>query len=523
MSSCIDAGRRRFVSGLAYTGCCLLVPPWAGRLLGAPAARGVPLGVQAGDVTYDSAVLWSACDRTAQMAVRYATNERLRDAQRRLGPLATPASGGTAKLVLTGLPPGQEVFYEVRFLDPHTGRPVSDPVYGRLRTPARDRRSVSFLWSGDTVGQGWGINPDFGGLKIYESMRRLQPDFFIHSGDLIYADIPLQRQVPLPGGGLWRNLVTEEKSRPAQTLEDFRGCYRYNLMDEHLRRFCAEVPQYVQWDDHEVSNNWYPGRVLDDPRRTERRCEVLVPRARQAFAEFTPLTPQPPDRPCIHRVFHRGPLLDLFLVDLRSFRGPNSPGRQRVLTPQARILGAAQAEWLKQQLRTSTALWKVIAADMSLGLVVADDGWRATAVDGVAQGDPEALGRELEIAELLSFLRRHRIYNVVWLTADVHYAATHRFDPGRARFSDFDPFYEFVSGPLHAGPFGPNQLDATFGPQLLYQRCPPQPNLPPSAGYLHFGHVHIDGRTGIMTVSHRGLEGQLLHRVELVPQLDSAG
>ena len=72
---------------------------------------------------------------------------------------------------------------------------------------------------------------------------------------------------------MWRNLVTEEKSKVAETLDEFRGNYRYNLLDEHVRRFNAEVPQYVQWDDHEVTNNWFHER---DPRgrplhREERR------------------------------------------------------------------------------------------------------------------------------------------------------------------------------------------------------------------------------------------------------------
>ena len=38
-----------------------------------------------------------------------------------------------------------------------------------------------------------------------------------------------------PDGTLWKNITTEEKSRVAQTLDDFRGAYRYNLLDEHLR------------------------------------------------------------------------------------------------------------------------------------------------------------------------------------------------------------------------------------------------------------------------------------------------
>jgi phosphodiesterase/alkaline phosphatase D-like protein len=34
------------------------------------------------------------------------------------------------------------------------------------------------------------------------------------------------------------------------------------------------------------------------------------------------------------------------------------------------------------------------------------------------------------------------------LTADVHYTAAHYFDPNKAAFQDFDPFWEFVSGPI---------------------------------------------------------------------------
>ena len=74
----------------------------------------------------------------------------------------------------------------------------------------------------------------------------------------------------------------------------------------------------------------------------------------------------------------------------------------------------------------------------------------------MANGDGgPPLGRELEIADLLRFLRKERVRNVVWITGDVHYAAAHHYHPERARFTDFDPFWEFVAGPLHAGTFGP--------------------------------------------------------------------
>jgi alkaline phosphatase D len=153
---------------------------------------------------------------------------------------------------------------------------------------------------------------------------------------------------------------------------------------------------------------------------------------------------------------------------------------------------------------------------MPLGLVVYHDAGKRWGVEAVAQGNGPALGRELEIADLLRFIKHADVRNVVWITADVHYCATHRYDPARAQFTDFAPFYEFVSGPLHAGGFGPNELDNTFGPEVLFTRHPGgRVNAPPTEGGLYFGHVAIDARTRAMTVSHRDLGGAVLNRIEL--------
>ena len=149
--------------------------------------------------------------------------------------------------------------------------------------------------------------------------------------------------------------------------------------------------------------------------------------------------------------------------------------------------GAQQLAWLKSALRSSTAAWKVIASDLPIGLVVRDG---ATAYEAIANGDAGApLGRELEIADLLRFMRQERIRNVIWVTGDVHYAAAHHYDPQRARFKEFDPFWEFVAGPLHAGTFGPSDLDDTFGPDVRFASVKPGSpgNRPPSDGLQFFG------------------------------------
>jgi alkaline phosphatase D len=154
-----------------------------------------------------------------------------------------------------------------------------------------------------------------------------------------------------------------------------------------------------------------------------------------------------------------------------------------------------------------------------LDLVVHHDAGRSWGSEAVAQGDGPALGRVLEVADVLSFVKRSGIKNVVWITADVHYCATHRYAPARAQFQDFAPFYEFVSGPIHAGGFGPNALDNSFGPEVVFTKKPGgRTNAPPTEGGLYFGHVRIDGRTRVMTVSHRDVAGADLARLDLTPE-----
>ncbi|MCX8100003.1 MAG: alkaline phosphatase D family protein [Geminicoccaceae bacterium] len=482
----------------------------------------VPYGVQVGDLSGDSAILWAKADREARMIVEWATSESMKDARTVIGPNVAEDTDFCAKLDLSGLPAGQTIFYRVSFLDLSDYKTKSEPVTGRFRTPPAGRRAIRFLWSGDTAGQGYGINPEFGGMRIYEAMRRLEPDFFIHSGDTVYVDNPIPAERKLPDGSIWKNVTIEEKQKVAETLREFRMNYAYNLMDENVRRFNAEVPMLAQWDDHEVTNNWYWEQRLDkDQRYKEGSVAVLAARAMKAFHDYMPTRRHPLEQDRIYASFRYGPALEVFRIDMRSYRGANGDGLETVLAPESRILGERQVRWLKQALLASDATWKVIASDMPLGLIVWDDWRNKRGAEAVAQGDHGApKGRELEIAELLRFIRDNRIKNVVWLTADVHYTAAHYYDPNKAAFQDFAPFWEFVSGPLNAGSFGPNELDRTFGPQVVFQKAPPegQSNLPPSAGLQFFGQVDIDGASEVMTVRLRDLDGNTLFTKELVAE-----
>lgn len=407
------------------------------------------------------------------------------------------------KCLLEGLAPDQTAFYRMTAMDLTDLNAVSEPVIGRFRTAPAEKRDIRFVWSGDTAGQGWGIDDE--GMRTYATMARHQPDFFIHSGDTIYADGPMQDEVEIEGG-VWRNTtLTDEVRKVAETLDEFRGRWKYNQMDEHVQAMSAMVPTLFQWDDHEVVNNWSPGKDLSgDDRYTEKSVPLLVARAARAFHEMTPISYTPSEPGRVYRKIGYGPLLDIFFLDLRSYRGANSDGMQDDITAQSQVLGKAQLDWLKAALKGSTATWKVIACDMPIGLQV----WDKVSEDqkfteAVSNGDNAApKGRELEFASLLRFIRDEGISNTVWLTADVHYTAAHEYHPDRAAFQDFAPFWEFVSGPLHAGTFGPNDLDMTFGPEVKFVKAPPagQANLPPSAGMQFFGLVDIAADMGQMTV-----------------------
>jgi alkaline phosphatase D len=484
-------------------------------------------GVQSGDVSVDSGMVWARADRPARMLVEVATTDSFKSIRSGVFVDALPESDFTAKVLIEGLSAAQDVFYRIRFQDLASPTIVGEPTIGRFRTAPSDHRSISFIWSGDTAGQGWGIDEARGGMRTYATMLRNRPDFFIHSGDNIYADGPIPAEQKMPNGEVWRSLTIDEKAKPAETLAEFRGNYKYNLLDLNVRAFNAEIPIFSQWDDHEVTNNWWPGEPLTRAEHlrkkyVEKNVLILAARASRAFHEYMPLRETPAEPGRVYRKISYGPLLDVFMLDMRSYRGPNGEDRQESYGPEAYFLGPDQLAWLKHELTASRATWKVIAADMPISLVVVYDVDRKWGIEAIAQGDQgPPRGRELEIADLLAFIKRASVRNTVWLTADVHYTAAHYYDPNKAVFQDFEPFWEFVSGPIHAGTFGPNDLDDTFGPQVRYQKAPSKEqgqNLPPSDGLQFFGHVAIDGATEVMTVTLKDVNDQALWSTRIEPK-----
>ena len=492
--------RRRFLSTAGGAALGVLSTPYLSRAADRPM---VTSGVQSGDVGSDSGMVWARADRPSQMMVEVATTKSFANA-RTLPPIAAlPESDFTAKLLLENLPSGQQIFYRVRFRDLTDSNVASEPVVGRFRTAPGDRRDVSFVWGGDVAGQGWGINPDDGGMVTFATMRKHRPDFLLHSGDTIYADGPIKSEVTLADGKVWKNVTTPEKAKVAETLDEFRAAHKYNFMDENVRAFNAEVPVFVQWDDHEVTNNWSLSKQLPAPTRNA-DISLLAARAARAFHEMYPIreSSSSPAGFIDDQLWSASRRVHAGRTQLSRPERAESAG---AYGPESFFIGPEQMAWLKRGLLNSRATWKVIASDMPLSIIVYDDAANKKGSEAIAQGDGAPRGREQEIADLLRFIKTSGVVNTVWLTADVHYAAAHYYNPDKAQFQEFDPFWEFVAGPLHAGTFGPNELDNTFGPELKFIKAPgpDKQNLPPSAGMQFFGHVRIDGASGQMTVTLR--------------------
>jgi alkaline phosphatase D len=338
-------------------------------------------------------------------------------------------------------------------------------------TPSPDDAvAFNFVWAADLAGQGWGRNPNFeittvdgktvsGGYVVFDMMESLEPEFALFQGDMIYADnaIPPELTNPL-GGANWTN--NPSKNFVAVTLDDFRANWKYNFGDDKMQSFLAKTPVFVQWDDHEVTNNWWLNEVLGPPLYPEGTSATsLYENSLQAFYEFNPIE----DGQSIYRSRRFGKHLEIFFPDFRSYRAPNLGNDD----PEGiAMMGEEQLEWLKTGLATSNATWKIISAHDPFGIVTGSEG----DYDAFGNEKPEILGRELEFQDLLKHIYQNDIRNVVSLTSDVHFTAYVNLHPDRAEgnFTEFKPLDEFVIGPIHAGSFGPNFMDTSFGAEYVF-------------------------------------------------------
>ncbi len=232
---------------------------------------------------------------------------------------------------------------------------------------------------------------------------------------------------------------------------------------------------------------------------------MLAARGRRAWQEYQPvpvtrLVDRAGDGFASSRIYRRVPRgahLDVFVLDMRSYRGPNGPDPDAARP--ASSAPSRSAGWSTR----SPAHEPPGRSSPPTSRSSIPSNWEDDR-DGPSNGDDGApTGREPEIARVLSAFKRNGVTNVVWITADVHYTAAHHYDPSRARFHDFDPFWEFVSGPMAAETFPDKSdlLDRTFGPEVVFSKGNDSGvRQSPRDGNQFFGHVAI-AADGLLTVT----------------------
>jgi alkaline phosphatase D len=149
-------------------------------------------GVQSGDATPDSAMVWTRADRPSRMWVTVSNDPSFKNPRLVRGPALTPDTDFTGKVRVPGLVPGARTYYRVHAEDLDSGQ-RSEPLTESLRTAPVRAGTIRFLWSGWQRGSNENTN---GLLRQYPAVRRVDPPAL--AGDVA------------------------AKTKVAETLDDFR-------------------------------------------------------------------------------------------------------------------------------------------------------------------------------------------------------------------------------------------------------------------------------------------------------------
>jgi alkaline phosphatase D len=463
--------------------------------------------VTSGDVTNNSAVIWSRANGEAEMHVEYDTTANFshpRSTQNIV--LANQTTDYTGHVKLEDLSPDTIYYYRVWFVSTHgnkTESQVSDTSAGSFRTApdpseseSESDRPIRFIFAADLGGQKHCRQVDKGGYSIFEKMRERSPDFFIANGDMIYADDQCPAEGPTND---WHNIqgnfsgIADPSinwTNPVQVRDVYLKHWQYNKADPYVQSFLQNTSMYSQWDDHEVINDFgalWP--YWNSFNKDREGYSNIVKEGRDAFFNYSPIDRNLDDTNRIYKSFSWGPNLDLMILDARSYRSPNNLAD--TVENNKTMLGNEQLKWLEQRLSNSSATWKVVSSDVPISVptganasILGRDGW-ANGNDTASFSNMTGFERELQ--ELLKYLDNNNVKNIVFVTTDVHFPANIRYEVDANNDGDKLTFHEIISGPLSAFRFGTPggvpipQLDTTFEPQILYKE----------GGIFNFGYVRI--------------------------------
>ncbi|MBT9459761.1 MAG: alkaline phosphatase D family protein [Burkholderiaceae bacterium] len=304
-----------------------------------------PLGLASGCPRPGGVVLWTrliGTDLPEQVAVQWelASDEGFRQIVAKGTETAEAAWAHSIHAEPTGLSPGRWYWYRFTAMG-------SRSITGRTRTaPAPDAGEP--LRFATASCQRW----DHGEYAAWRDMATQELDLVLFLGDYIYE----YAASSAPAGATRRH-----SGGAARSLDDYRARHAQYKSDPYLRAMHARAPWIITWDDHEIANDYAPGRAQDlDPNFEPRRAA-----ATQAYWEHLPFPKSARPRGTetrIHAHYDWGSLARLITLDNRQWRDPQAcpkPGRagsntvylkdcEALRDPRRSLLGGAQERWLAQ-------------------------------------------------------------------------------------------------------------------------------------------------------------------------------
>ena len=122
-------------------------------------------------------------------------------------------------------------------------------------------------------------------------------------------------------------------------------------------------------------------------------------------------------------MFQWGKNLDLFLLDAHSYMSVNT--LSDTLQNNKTLYGKQQLDWLMNKLLSSNATWKIISNPNPIPITIPDCiGYMHACNNWATNNASNTLIFTKERNQFLKFLDERNIKNIIFLTTDVHYAAT---------------------------------------------------------------------------------------------------
>ncbi len=384
---------------------------------------------------------------------------------------AGPESDYIIRTRLDGLREGTRYFYRLVFSDGKKG-----PVRS-FTTLAPDGGDVSFCMGSCMHYQAFMSGKANGGGPVtataedkrlgypsFAAMRKLQPDFFIGAGDIVYYDFP--------------------REAPAETLPALRQKWHEQFRFPRLVDFFGSTPAYWLKDDHDFR--------FDDADQSGDQLPSATT-GMDLFREQMPVHPSGDAHTPNYRTHRVGKDVQLWFLEGRDYRSDNKLPDSAAKS----MWGAEQRAWLEKTLKESNATWKIIITPTPM---VGPD--RASKKDN--HTNPE--GFKAEADSFFAWLGKEQMDNVLIFCGDRHWQY-HSIHPAG--------FEEFSVGALN----DENSINgirpgdkASTDPETRIRQPFIYPS--PTGGFLHV-------RTregGKLTIEFRDDQGKIQHEVVKVPQ-----